>query len=89
MSSTLHETAEDYPGMIDRIHRLKLSNGDFGRLVEEYHEVNCAIHRVERRVESTSETVEETLKRRRVELKDEIARVLADEGGTGASDARA
>src|SRR5829696_2250661 len=56
---------------------MKTSNNRFARLIEEYNEFNREIHRVETRVEPTSEDVEEELKRPRVRLKDEIAQMLA------------
>jgi uncharacterized protein len=77
MSHTPHELAEEFPDMIDRIHELKESDNHFVRLVEEYHEVNRSIHRIETRVEPASEEVEQALKLRRLRLKDEIARMLA------------
>jgi uncharacterized protein YdcH (DUF465 family) len=76
MGNTPHELAEEFPDMADRIHALKTSDSRFARLVEEYHEVNRQIHRIETRVEPASEDVEEEFKRRRVRLKDEIAQLL-------------
>jgi uncharacterized protein YdcH (DUF465 family) len=79
MGNTPHELAEEFPDMADRIHALKRSDSRFARLVDEYHQVNREIHRIETRVEPASEDVEEEFKRRRVRLKDEIAQLL--EGG--------
>jgi uncharacterized protein len=79
MSNTPNDLAEDFPDRIDRIRQLKTSNNHFSRLYDEYNELNRTIHRVETRVEPTTEDVEEDLKRRRVQLKDEIAAMLADE----------
>jgi uncharacterized protein YdcH (DUF465 family) len=76
MSHTPNQLDEDFPGMAERMHALKTSNNHFARLVEEYNELNREIHRVETRVEPTSEDIEEELKRRRVRLKDEIAQML-------------
>ena len=76
MGNTPHELAEEFPDMADRIHALKTSDSRFARLVEEYHEVNRQIHRIETRVEPASEDVEEEFKRRRVRLKDESAQML-------------
>ena len=76
MSHTPNQLDEDFPGMAERMHALKTSNNRFARLIEEYNELNREIHRVETRVEPTSEDVEEELKRRRVRLKDEIAQML-------------
>ena len=72
--------ADDFPGKADRIQRLKTSNNHFARLYDEYDELNRTIQRVESRVEPTTEDVEEELKRRRVQLKDEIAAMLAADG---------
>ena len=66
MSHTPNQLDEDFPGMAERMHALKTSNNRFARLIEEYGALNREIHRVETRVEPTSEDVEEELKRRRV-----------------------
>jgi uncharacterized protein YdcH (DUF465 family) len=79
MSNTPHDLTEEFPDRRERITELKTKDGHFARLVEEYNEVNRAIHRIETRVEPTSEDVEEELKRQRVRLKDEIYQML--EGG--------
>ncbi len=76
MSNTPNQLAEDFPGMEERIHALKTSDNRFSRLFDEYNELNRQIHRIETRVEPSSEDVEEELKRRRVRLKDEIAQML-------------
>ncbi len=76
MSNTPHDLTEEFPDSRERITELKTSNGHFARLTEEYNEVNRAIHRIETRVEPTSEDVEEELKRQRVRLKDEIFQML-------------
>ena len=76
MANTPHELAEEFPDMTDRIRELRASDGHFARLVDEYHDINRQIHRIETRVEPTSEDIEEELKRRRVRLKDEIAQML-------------
>jgi uncharacterized protein YdcH (DUF465 family) len=71
--------AEDFPGQEDRIRQLKTSNGHFARLYDEYNELSRTIRRIETRVEPTTDDVEEELKRRRVQIKDEIAAILANE----------
>ncbi len=85
MSNTPHDLTEEFPDQRERITELKTTDGHFARLVEEYNEVNRAIHRIETRVEPTSEDVEEELKRQRVRLKDEIAQMLEGEERTDAS----
>ncbi|TVR10471.1 MAG: DUF465 domain-containing protein [Salinarimonadaceae bacterium] len=77
MAHTPHELAEDFPEHVERIRELKQSDAHFARLAAEYHEINRAVHRMETRVEPTSEETEEDLRRRRMILKDEIAAILA------------
>ncbi|MEO0360492.1 MAG: DUF465 domain-containing protein [Pseudomonadota bacterium] len=76
MSNTPHELAEDFPDAAERIHLLKMSDPHFRRLFDEYHEVNRAVHRAETLVEPIDETAEQALRKKRMALKDEIARML-------------
>jgi uncharacterized protein len=85
MSNTPHDLTEEFPDQRERITALKTTNGHFARLAEEYNEVNRAIHRIETRVEPTSEDVEEELKRQRVRLKDEIFQMLQGQEKTDAA----
>ncbi|MCB5176275.1 YdcH family protein [Microvirga lenta] len=79
MSNAPNDLASDFPDKTDRIHQLKTSNNHFARLYDEYNELNRTIHRVETRVEPTTEDVEEDLKRRRVRLKDELLAMIENE----------
>jgi uncharacterized protein YdcH (DUF465 family) len=76
MSHTPHELAEEFPEHAQKIHDLKLSNAHFAKLVEEYHEINRAVHRAETNVEPTDELHEGELRKKRMALKDEIWRML-------------
>jgi uncharacterized protein YdcH (DUF465 family) len=51
MSHTPHELADDFPQDVEKIHELKVSNPHFAKLMEDYHEVNRAVHRAETGVE--------------------------------------
>jgi uncharacterized protein YdcH (DUF465 family) len=77
MSHTPHELAEEFPGRADRIHALSAQDAHFRKAADRYHEVNRAIHRAECNVEPMSEAAEAELRRERMRLKDEIARMLA------------
>lgn len=77
MSHTPHELAEEFPDQAEAIHELKGKNAHFAKLVEEYHELNRAVHRAETNVEPTDELHEGELRKQRLALKDEIARMLA------------
>ncbi|MEZ5892190.1 MAG: YdcH family protein [Parvularculaceae bacterium] len=77
MTHTPHELAEEFPEHTARIHALKQDNAHFARLADQYHEINRQIHRLETRVETSSELREEDLRKQRMRLKDEIAAMLA------------
>ena len=77
MSHTPHELAEDFPGQADKIHALKTANAHFARLMDEYHEINRGVHRAETNVEPVDQLAETEMRKKRMALKDEIARMLA------------
>jgi len=81
MSNTPHELAEEFPEQADAIHALKVSDSHFAKLLDEYHEVNRAVHRAETGVEPTEELNEVTMRKQRMSLKDEIARMLSQAAG--------
>ena len=81
MSNAPNDLAADFPDKRDRIHQLKTSDNRFARLYEEYNELNRTIHRVETRVEPQTDEAEEELKRRRLQIKDEIMAMLDRPGG--------
>jgi uncharacterized protein YdcH (DUF465 family) len=77
MSNTPHELAEEFPDATERLHALKLSDGHFARLAEDYHAINRAVHRAETGVEPVDGLRETEMRKERARLKDEIARILA------------
>ena len=48
----------------------------FARLAEEYHTLNRSIHRMETNVEPADDATIEGLKKKRLNLKDEISKIL-------------
>lgn len=78
MSHTPHELAEEFPEFAAKLHELKVANPHFARLADDYHEVNRAIHRAETNVEPIADEAETELRRKRLALKDEIARILRE-----------
>lgn len=78
MSHTPHDLAEEFPDQLEKLHALKLSNTHFARLSDEYHDLNRAIHRAETKVEPITDEAETELRKKRLALKDEIARMLRD-----------
>ncbi len=76
MSHTPHDLAEDFPGQAQLISELKSRDAHFARLADQYHEINRAVHRAEAGVEPMSDEHETSLRKERMRLKDEIARLL-------------
>ena len=77
MTNTPHDLTEEFPDKVDRIHELKTSDQHFRKLFDEYHEINDAVHRAETNVEPTDDTHMTDMRKQRLALKDEIARMLA------------
>lgn len=76
MSHTPHEIAAEFPDKVEKIHQLKLSNAHFARLVDEYHDLNRQIHRIETEVEPASDETLENFKKQRLSRLDEISALL-------------
>jgi len=76
MTHTPHELIEEFPDKADRIHELKVSDRHFRKLFDEYHEVNRSVHRAETNVEPIEQLAEAELRKKRLYLKDELARML-------------
>ncbi len=77
MSNTPHQLAEEFPHDHALLHELKLHNPHFVALAERYQAVNGEIHRIEARVENTSDEYAEGLKKQRLALIDEIAEMIS------------
>ena len=78
MSHTPHELAEEFPADIDKMHSLKMSDAHFAKLFEDYHQINGQIHRAETDVEPMSDEHQADLRKQRLAMKDEIAKMLKD-----------
>jgi len=76
MTYTPHELAEEFPDQAQLIADLKTTNAHFARLVDDYHEVNRAVHRAETNLKPTDDLNEEELRKQRLRLKDEIWQIL-------------
>ncbi len=72
-----HAIHEEFPNDSEIIHELKISDAHFARLLAEYDSVNDEVVAAETFVKPTSEEYESELRRRRVLLKDDIARAIS------------
>ena len=76
MSNTPHTLHDEFPAEAQKISALKASDAHFAGLLIEYDVVNDKVHRAESRLDAVSETEEETLRKVRARLKDQIAAAL-------------
>ncbi len=84
MSHVPHELHDEFPQDHDVLHQLKLSDTHFQALSEKYHVTNREIHRIEAEVDHASDQRLENLKKQRLGLVDEIARIVS-KARTGAA----
>ncbi|MBI5450785.1 MAG: DUF465 domain-containing protein [Gammaproteobacteria bacterium] len=71
-----HDLVHEFPEYRERIHQLKSSNHHFARLFDEYHQVDHEIRRIEEEVETPSDSYTESVKAKRLKLKDELYAML-------------
>jgi uncharacterized protein len=76
MSDLNHSLYNDFPQYKDRIQQLKLEDENFARLANEYHKLDHSVRGLENRNVPTSDEIFEQMKLRRLQLKDQILRML-------------
>ncbi len=76
MSNTPHTLHKEFPAEAQKISALKASDAHFAGLLVEYDVVNDKVHRSEARLDLLTEAEEETLRKLRSRLKDQIASAL-------------
>jgi uncharacterized protein YdcH (DUF465 family) len=75
MSHTPHELLEEFPQAAAALTALK-ADPHFNKIADAYHELNRAVHRMETNIEAVADQVLEEAKKKRLELKDQIAAFL-------------
>jgi hypothetical protein len=76
MNIERHNLVNDVPEHKEAIHELKMNDRHFAKLFNEYHEVDDEIIRIEDGVENTSDEYLESLKYKRLNLKDEMIAMI-------------
>ena len=71
-----HDLVHEFPQLRDRIHELKVSDHQFRKLFDEYHELTNDIENMETEAKVVATHTEEEAKKRRVHLKDELYKML-------------
>jgi uncharacterized protein len=80
MSHTPHDLHSEFPDATDALHSLKEGNPHFGKLAEQYHDLNREIHRIDSGIEPASDDRTEQLKKERLAILDQVAMMIADLG---------
>ena len=76
MALEKHDLVHELPEYREQIHQLKMSNAHFARLFEEYHNTDHEVHRIEEGVENPSDEYVNSIKAKRLKLKDELFEML-------------
>ena len=71
-----HDLIHEFPEYKDKIHELKMNDSHFAELFDEYHVVEHEVRRIEEGVETTSDEYLESLKLKRLQLKDQLYAIL-------------
>ena len=71
-----HDLLHELPEHRERIHELKMSDARFARLYEQYHDVEHEVHRIEMGSETASDDYLDERKKLRLNLKDQLFRML-------------
>jgi len=66
-----HDLLHEFPEHKDKIHELKVSNENFRKLFDEYHEVEHQIHRINMGSEIANDQFTHELKAKLLFMKDE------------------
>ena len=77
MSESKHDLVSEFPNYKDRIHSLKTEDAHFRKLFDDYHDVTRAISRSEQRLDLLNELEEETLRKKRLLLKDQLFSIIS------------
>jgi uncharacterized protein YdcH (DUF465 family) len=71
-----HTLVNDFPEHHHTIRHLKMNDSHFAKLFDEYHELESEVHHIEENNEPVADDYLESLKIRRVHLKDELLKLV-------------
>lgn len=71
-----HDLIHELPEHKDKIHELKMNNKHFEKLFTKYHDIDHQVRRIEEGVETPSDDFTEELKKERLQLKDELFKMI-------------
>ena len=71
-----HDLLHEFPEHRDRIRDLKMNDGHFARLFDQYHDVEHEVHGIENDSEAASYDYLEERKKLRLNLKDQLFQMI-------------
>lgn len=71
-----HNLINEFPEYKDKIHTLKMENSHFRKLMDEHHELDKEIRRIEEQQEAVCDENLEDLKKQRLAVQDSIYSML-------------
>ena len=74
-----HDLHHEFPEYNDKIHDLKMKGGRFRRLFDDYDELAHEMIRIQQEIETPSDDFVESLKVKRLRLKDQLYAILKKE----------
>lgn len=74
-----HALAHEFPDQLEKMHELKTSDAHFAKLFAQYDECDHAIKKFELGAEVISDEALETMKKERLQTKDQIYQRLTQE----------
>ena len=78
MFGELHDLHHEFPEYNDRIHELKMKGGYFKRLFDDYDALAHELVRIQQMIETPADDVIESLKVKRLHLKDQLYALLKE-----------
>jgi uncharacterized protein YdcH (DUF465 family) len=76
MSDSQHDLIHEFPEYREKIQELKSADAHFRKLFDRYHAINKEVMGAEHRTQLMSEMEEETLRKERLSVKDQIYAIL-------------
>lgn len=76
MNIEKHTLLNDFPEHHHTIRHLKMNDNHFAKLFDEYHEIDNEVHTLEEKNQPVADEYLESLKMRRVHLKDQLFSLL-------------
>ena len=73
-----HDLVHEFPEYREKIHQLKMNDGHFARLFDEYADLDKQVRHIEEGIENTDDLYLEELKKKRLNHKDLLYAMLVE-----------